>query len=109
MVAMTLLLIVSTRDMVASPQFGTQILPNPMPRPAHGRRPTVTWAATLLVAASIRVMLFLALLEIHTAPESMPTQSGEPAMRSRARILNEETGCWIALKPAMMIHLKVGL
>src|SRR5262245_48213466 len=95
MVATTRLLIDSTRVMVLSSQFGTQTLPNPTPSPAHGLRPTVTWVTIRLVAALMRVMLFLALFEIQTAPESIPTQSGEPAMRNRASILNEETGCWI--------------
>src|SRR5579871_157746 len=69
----------STRDSDLSPQFGTQMLPNPAASPEQGRRPTVTTATTLLVFGSRRWMLFLGAFETQTASSVTTCQSGVPS------------------------------
>src|SRR5262249_51385851 len=53
-VATTLLVLMSTRESVLSPQLGTQMLPKPATKPEHGRFPTSIAATTVFVFASRR-------------------------------------------------------
>ena len=52
--ATTRFVLISMRDRVLSPQFGTQMLPNPAANPEHGRLPTSITAATVFVFTSRR-------------------------------------------------------
>src|SRR5260370_8487353 len=88
--AVTVLVLRSTRETVLSPQLGTQRLPNPMARPEQGLLPTVTVSATLLVPGSSLETLFLGLLEIQTA-SPMTCQSGEPPSSKMTSGLSKPT------------------
>src|SRR4029450_11512828 len=78
-VATTLLVFVSMRDRVLSPQLGTQILPKPATRPEHGCLPTSTTAATVLVFTSRRCTVFFGLLGTQTESSVSTCQSGVPS------------------------------
>src|SRR5690242_16628397 len=82
-VAVTLLVLTSTRATVRSPQLGTHRLPKPIAKPEHGLLPVVTTSATLLVFGSSRVTLFFGLFEIHT-DSPMAIQSGAPGTSNSA-------------------------
>src|SRR5215831_9246115 len=78
-VALTLFVFVSMRDIVLSPQFGTQILPKPQASPEHGRLPTSTAATTVLVFTSRRWTVFFGPFVTQTASSVRTCQSGVPS------------------------------
>src|SRR5450432_1134271 len=77
-VAVTWLVLRSMRESVLSPQFGTQMLPNPSASPEHGCLPTAMAATTVLVFGSSRCTMPLGPLATHTASPVMTCQSGAP-------------------------------
>src|SRR5580700_8772619 len=94
-VAVTLLVLRSTRERLWSPQFGTQRLSKPIARPEQGALPTVMVSTTLLVLGSIRTTLSLGLFEIQTASPTT-IQSGEPGTSNTASGFNAVIGILVS-------------
>src|SRR5262245_18783981 len=78
-VASSSLVTIDTREMVLSPQFGTQMLSNPAAKPEHGRLPTVIAFTTVLVFGSSRCSVPLGPFDTHTASSVTTCQSGTPS------------------------------
>src|SRR5436190_2385667 len=83
-VATTVLVFMSTREIVLSVQFGTQTLPKAAANPEQGRLPTSTAAMTLLVFGSSRWTVFFGPLETQTASSVTTCQSGVPSTGNTA-------------------------
>ena len=78
-VAVTLPVFRSMREMLGSPQLGTQTEPNPAARPEHGFLPTVIVSTIVLASGSMRVTVCFGEFETQTC-SSMASQSGTPGM-----------------------------
>src|SRR5262245_17198395 len=83
-VATTSLVAIETREIVLSPQFGTQMLSNPAASPEHGRLPTVIVFTTVLLFGSSRCSVPLGPFDTHTASSVTTCQSGTPSTGNTA-------------------------
>src|SRR5437773_2087684 len=90
-VAVIALVLVSTRTIVLSRQFGTHTLPNATARPEQGRLPVVIVAATVFVFGSNRAMVSFGAFDTHTA-SSTAIQSGFPSYGNTASGLSRSIG-----------------